>query len=235
MTLAQDRESRQQVVVAIDGPSGVGKSSVARKVASELDLPFLDTGAMYRSLALQALRLGLNDRLDDAELDRLLSSLRLDLRVEGGEVILSVNGVPVGDEIRTEEVSRITSVLAALPKVRAWMVKRQQEFGRNYGGVVEGRDIGTVVFPETPHKFFLDASNEVRAERRWRQHRDQGLESTVESVAADLEARDRRDRQRSESPLVCTQEHQRIDTSDLSEAEVVSQIAAQVREIRPRP
>lgn len=216
-------------VVAIDGPAGVGKSTAARLLAKRLGVPYLDTGAMYRCLTLRALR----DRvpLDSADaVERSARQARLDLEWKDGAVRLALDGATVGDEIRSAAVSHAVSRVSSYPGVRARMVELQRRFGRRYGGVIEGRDIGSVVFPETPFKFFLDADPSVRAERRYQELVASGEPLERRDVAAELVARDRQDRERANAPLVETPGHHRIDTTDLVVDEVVEEMLRTVEQ-----
>ncbi|HVS65781.1 MAG TPA: (d)CMP kinase [Thermoanaerobaculia bacterium] len=219
--------SRSLPVVAIDGPAGVGKSTTARALAERLGLPYLDTGAMYRCLALDALRRGV-DLEDRGAVEASAKRAALELRYEDGRVELVLDGVSVGAEIRSSEVAQATSRISAYPGVRRRMVELQRSFGERYGGVIEGRDIGSVVFPQTPHKFFLDADLAVRAERRHKELVARGERRAEAQVAAELELRDLRDRQRVEAPLVQCSDHVRIDTGGLRPNEVVERIARAV-------
>ena len=206
-------------VVAIDGPAGSGKSTVARGVARRLGLGYLDTGAMYRSVAWTALRDGV-DIADDAALARLAGSL--DLAV-GDRV--TIDGVDATAEIRGGDVTRIVSAASANPGVRQEMVRRQRAWVEEHGGgVVEGRDIGTVVFPDADLKVFLTASEEERARRR---QRDEAAPD-VDAVAADLARRDRLDSTRQVSPLKPADDAVVIDTTGRTVDEVVDQILALV-------
>jgi cytidylate kinase len=216
------------LIVAIDGPAGVGKSTAARRLAERLGVPYLDTGAMYRCLGLVAVRerLDLDDR---ARVEELLGRARIELRLGGGAVPeLLLEGQPVGDRIRTPEVSRATSRISTYPGVRRRMVELQRAFAAAHGGVLEGRDIGTVVVPETPHKFFLDADPEVRARRRHRELAQRGDASPLESVLRELDARDRQDRERADSPLRRDASYTFIDTGELTPEEVVEQMLAAI-------
>lgn len=221
-----------KLVIALDGPSGVGKSTVARLVAQALDVPYLDTGAMYRCVGLFALRSGRADAPTDAAVRALLDEIDLALEERDGRSVLIYEGEPIGNEIRTAEVARATSMLAAVPAVREWLVALQRDFAARHGGVLEGRDIGTVVVPETPFKFFLTADRSVRAERRW-QEMDPATRPGVEEVEADIEERDRRDRNREVSPLRRTPEHVLVDTSHHDARAVAQRIVDYVRTTSP--
>lgn len=219
-------------VVAIDGPAGVGKSTVARDLARKLRLPYVDTGAMYRALGWKALRDGVSADDHDA-VARLAMAADLDLRPsEDGGVEVRLEGAPVEPHIRAPEVGEMASRLAAQPAVRARLVELQRAFGRRYGAVMEGRDIGSVVFPDTPWKFFLDARPEVRIERRLAQLHAAGRDASPDSVRAELAARDRRDRERAHSPLAWDPSYERVDTSEMTLEEVVTRLAAAVAERR---
>jgi cytidylate kinase len=220
--------SRQPLIVAIDGPSGVGKSTVSRLVARALNIPHIDTGAMYRAIGLAALRTGTNRR-DEEALERLASNVRIDfIPGEQGRVLL--DGEDITGLIRTPEVSMAASDVSAVPAVRRNLVRLQQELGRRNGGVLEGRDIGTKVFPDTPHKFFLTARPEVRAQRRYQELLAKGQPADYESVLANSLLRDAQDSTRADSPLRYDETYQIVDTSDLSIEDVVARIVRAVRE-----
>ncbi|HVS16901.1 MAG TPA: (d)CMP kinase [Thermoanaerobaculia bacterium] len=221
--------SRSRPVVAIDGPAGVGKSTTARMLARRLGIPYLDTGAMYRCLALGVLRQGI-DPEDRAAVEAGAAGTRLELRMTDDGPELLLDGTPVGAEIRSSEVSQATSTISTYPEVRRRMVELQRRFGERHGGVIEGRDIGSVVFPATPHKFFLDADPRVRAERRHRELEARGERREAREIAAELEERDQRDRQRQDSPLVRCSDHVLIDTGELRPEQVVERIASAVCE-----
>jgi cytidylate kinase len=204
-------------VVAIDGPAGSGKSTVAKALAARLGVPYLDTGAMYRAVAFAALRRGV-DPEDAATVARIAE--HLDLQVADGDV--TVDGVDASIEIRGAEVTRAVSAVAANPDVREELVRRQREWVEARGGssVVEGRDIGTVVFPHADLKAYLTARLEVRAGRRHKEVAD--LE--YESVVADMARRDTLDEGREVDPLLCAPDAVRIDTTDRSVDDIVDEL-----------
>lgn len=217
------------MVIAIDGPSGVGKSTVARAVARELNLPYLETGAMYRALGLEVVERGI-DPEDRASVEELAGVLDLDLdpRVDGSFAI-RVGGEPVGVRIYSLRVTEATSKISAYPGVREHMRKLQRACALDGGGVLEGRDIGTRVVPETPFKFFLTAAPGVRAERRWRQLRQRGGESPeLADIEREVRERDERDSSRDDSPLRWDATYRVIDTGELLVDEVIAEIVADV-------
>jgi cytidylate kinase len=215
------------VIVAIDGPSGVGKSTVSKLVARALNVPHIDTGAMYRAVGLAAKRAGIGTR--DAEgLERLASNARIEF-IPGDPPRVLLDGEDVTDLIRTSEISMAASDVSAVPGVRRVLVRLQQELGHRSGGVLEGRDIGTKVFPETRHKFFLTARPEVRARRRTNELLAKGAAADYESVLADCIARDEQDSTRQDSPLTYDSSYTVVDTSDLTIPEVVERIVGAVR------
>ncbi len=197
-----------KLTIAIDGPAGSGKSSVARRVAAMLSYLYLDSGAMYRALALKALRHGasLDDESGPAALAKQthieLKPPKPDQEAAGAKNCVFLDGADVTQEIRTTEVAQAASRLATIAKVRQVLVAEQQRAGAGGGVVMEGRDIGTVVFPNAELKIFLDASPEVRAERRWKEHQEKGERITLAEVFDEVIERDKRDRERKVSPLV---------------------------------
>lgn len=215
------------LIVAIDGPSGVGKTTTSKLVARELNIPHIDTGAMYRAIGLAALRQKLDVR--DAE---VMESLANRSHIEfqpGANPRVTLDGEDITSLIRTPSVSMAASDVSAIPGVRRVLVRLQQEMGRSNGGVLEGRDIGTKVFPETPHKFFLTATPEVRADRRYRELLAKGVTVDRESVLAEARVRDEQDSSRADSPLTYDETYCVIDTSTLTIAQTADQIVAQVR------
>jgi GTP-binding protein len=218
------------LIVAIDGPAGVGKSTVSRQLARKLGVPYLDTGAMYRALGLKVLANGV-DPADRAAVEAVTARAEVSLRPgEDGRFEVLLDGEPVEPRIRTPEVSEATSAISAHPEVRRRMVALQQETARRLGGVLEGRDIGTRVFPDTPHKFFLSARTEVRGRRRFEELVAAGRHLSFDQVLDDLARRDQRDSTRADSPLTHDETYTLVDTSDLTIDEVVEKMAKAVAE-----
>jgi len=217
------------IVVAIDGPSGVGKSTVGKAVAAGLGVPYLDTGAMYRAVGVLARRAGI--ALPIAEPDRVAELCEAaDVRVTGtgGDVRTFLDGEDVSEEIRRPESSLYASAVAAIPRVRRRLAARQRELALAGGGVLEGRDIGTRVVPEATAKFFLTARPEVRARRRFEELVRKGTPQDLGSVSAEMEARDRADATRADSPLSFDETYEVVDTSDLTAEEVARRLLQRV-------
>lgn len=214
------------MVVAIDGPSGVGKSTVSRSVAAALGIPYLDTGAYYRLATLVTLRAG-GDPADPDDVLEVLDGIEIDF--QNGRLL--VDGTDVSQELRSPEVTAAVSVVAAHARVRRAVVDLQRRWVERHGGdaVVEGRDIGTVVFPDAPIKVFLTADPDVRARRRAADPEAQG--HTVEGILEQIARRDEADTSREASPLRAADDAVTIDTSDLTVADVVRQILDLVDEV----
>ena len=213
-------------VVAIDGPAGTGKSSVSKVLAGELGARYLDTGAMYRIVTLAVLRAGVDP--GDAEGVAALAAT-VPLSVDGDRYFLG--GQDVSAEIRGDEVTRAVSAVSSVPAVRARLVELQRAMAEGPGSVVvEGRDIGTVVLPDAPVKIFLTASAETRAERRNDQNVASGLADDYEGVLADVRRRDHLDSTRAVSPLRAAADAVVVDTSDMSESQVIAQLLELVRQ-----
>lgn len=220
----------QPLIVAIDGPSGVGKTTASRLVARALNVPHIDTGAMYRAIGLAATRAGIGTR-DEARVEELAGRVRIEF-IPGEQGRILLNGEDITSLIRTPEISMAASDVSAIPAVRRLLVRLQQEMGRRAGGVLEGRDIGTKVFPETPNKFFLTARHEVRAQRRHRELLARGEPADLETVQQETLMRDEQDSTRADSPLSWDDTYTVIDTSDLGIEDVVGRIVDAVRRNR---
>jgi cytidylate kinase len=214
------------MIIAIDGPSGAGKSTLGRMLARELGLLYIDTGSMYRAVALAVIDSRLNET-DDTSVGSLAA--RVDINLEGDPDSLRVmlDGQDVTERIRAEDVTDMSSIISTIPAVRRAMVQRQRELGLR-GAVLNGRDIGTVVFPNAEVKFFLTASADERAQRRFDEEHPQAL--TFEQVHADMTERDRRDSTRADSPLLKADDAVLIDSSGLSIDQVFERMMAVVRE-----
>jgi cytidylate kinase len=214
------------VIVAIDGPSGAGKSTIGRALADALSYTYLDTGAMYRALAVRALerKIPLDD---EAALATAAAEAKIAFDRTGKHVLL--DGRDVTEAIRTREATWAASTVAKIPGVRREMVRRQQELGREGSVVLDGRDIGSVVFPDAEVKFYLDAAPEKRAQRRFDELRAKGEGASLEKILEEIRARDDQDMSRETSPLVRLKDAHHVDTSDLSPAEVVARLLALVQ------
>jgi CMP/dCMP kinase len=214
------------MIIAIDGPSGAGKSTVGRLLARELNLLYLDTGSMYRAVALAALESGLNPG-DIEAVGRLANSVDIDLKGDADNLRVTLNGRDVTNEIRSEAVTDISSVVSTIPAVRRAMVARQRQMGSR-GAVLNGRDIGTVVFPDADIKFFLTATPGERAQRRFREEVIQHREASLAETLAEMTERDRRDATRKDSPLKIADDAIVIDSSGLSVEQVLAKMLAKV-------
>jgi cytidylate kinase len=216
-------------VVAIDGPSGVGKSTVARLLAERLGIAYLDSGALYRAVALKVLRSAV-DPDDQRAVERLLEGTRVEIDLAPGAcIVVRLDGETVSEELREPAVARTASRIARQPAVRGLLTAVQRAAVPPGGAVVEGRDIGSVVFPETRHKFFLEARVEVRGARRLGDLRRKRPAVVLEEVITEIEERDLRDRERPLSPLRLDPTYHVVDTSDLGTDEVVRSIEEAIR------
>jgi CMP/dCMP kinase len=210
----------KKLIIAIDGPVGSGKSTLARRVAQMLGYVYVDTGAMYRALALKALRRGLAFDGNDENLVLLARETRIDLRAEDGTQRVFLDHEDVTTAIRTPEVSQAASRIAVNPGVRHVLVAEQRRAGEQGGVVMEGRDIGSVVFPDAQLKIFLTASPETRAERRWREHQQKGDTIDLRRTLEEIRERDRRDQGRTTSPLVRASDAVVVDSTAMEPDEV---------------
>ena len=220
----QPAAPKPTIIVAIDGPAGAGKSTVARSLARHFGLLNLETGAMYRAFALKALRAGLAlDESSDLEKLTVETSIRLEPGEDENRVLL--DGEEVTGLIRNPTVTEAASRVSVFPKIRAWMVGLQQQLGAQGGVVMEGRDIGTVVFPQAEVKIFLDAAPEVRGQRRYDQLGGQGFAAAPprDEIIRDLRARDERDRNRADSPLKPATDAVLLDSTKLTLDQVVTE------------
>ncbi len=206
-------------IITIDGPSGTGKSTVARQVAAALDFAFLDTGALYRGAALAVAESGV-DITDGEACAQVVSRTTMDL--DDGHLIL--NGIDASTTIRENRISKLASVVAAHPEVRAALLDIQRNFAAEHPTVVEGRDTGSVIFPYAPVKIFLSATNEERARRRWLELQHKGIEIELEKVMHELEERDQRDSSRAVAPLCIPEKATVVDTTHLSLGEVIENV-----------
>ena len=216
----------RNLIIAIDGPSGAGKSTLGRMLARELNLLYIDTGSMYRAVALAVLESSIN-ATDDVAVGSLAGRVDIDLEGDPDSLRVKLEGRDVTDEIRSEEVTDLSSIISTIPEVRRAMVARQRQMGER-GAVLNGRDIGTVVFPDADVKFFLTAAPQARAERRFNEDRAQDPDVDFEETFADMTERDRRDSTRSDSPLKCADDAIEVDSTGLTIDEVFQNMMAQI-------
>ena len=221
----------KQLIIAIDGPVGSGKSTLARRVAEMMGYVYIDTGAMYRAVALKALRREIGIDPQNAEaLEALARDTRIDLRAQDGGQRVFLDGEDVTGATRTPEVAQAASKVAVIPGVRHVLVAEQRRAGQQGGVVMEGRDIGSVVFPDAQLKIFLTASPEVRAERRWREHREKGEAIDLARTLGEIRERDRRDQERASSPLVRAADAVVVDSTAMEAEEVARLVVMLARD-----
>ncbi len=218
----------RKLIVAIDGPAGAGKSTVAKRLAKELGYTYMDTGAMYRAFAWRVMEQGM-DLSDERELRRVLQETNIELVEHYGRPGVLLNGVDVTDRIRTPEISQLASRVSTSKIVRERMVELQRAIGSQGGVVAEGRDIGTVVFPDAEVKIYLDASSQERARRRFEEFRGQGSQATMEETVSEMEERDRRDKERDVAPLRKAEDALVIDSTDSAVDGVVERIMQEIK------
>lgn len=223
------RAAERKIIVAIDGPSGAGKSTVTRALADRLGYINIDTGAMFRAVALMAQRVGI-DPGDESALEKLCAGLDIDFDRTNGCCRVLVNGEDVSASIRTPEISLLTSIVSTKKVVRDYLLTLQRRMGERGGVVLEGRDIGTVVFPLAQAKFFLTASVEERGRRRYDELRAKGVDVTLEQTTLEAEQRDQQDLQREHAPLRRADDAISIDSTALTLEEVLAKMEAIVRE-----
>ena len=225
------RDKGERLIIAIDGPSGAGKSTLAKRLAKELNFIYLDTGAMYRALALKVLREGV-DLADDARLAELIRGTEIDLAEKDGWLVVLLDGRDVASEIRTPEVSQMASKVSALRIVRERMLELQRAMGRRGSVVAEGRDIGTVIFPQAEVKIFLDASVRERARRRCDEIKAAGRAVDLAETLREIEERDRRDSEREIAPLRKADDALMIDSSSVNAEAVAARVLAEIQKKR---
>ncbi len=210
--------------IALDGPAGAGKSSVAKRIAHDLGIVYLDTGSMYRTVALKAIRVGI-DTMDADGLTELMQSIRIDITHVNGEQRIFLDGADVSDQIRTPEISLGASHVAVVPAVRVKMVEIQREIAKKEKVIMDGRDIGTYVLPDANLKIYLTASVEERAKRRFLEMKEKGMETPpIEEIMADIAFRDHNDSTREFAPLRKADDAVEIDSTSMSLDDVVDKI-----------
>ncbi len=215
--------------IAIDGPAGAGKSTIAKRAAKELSFTYVDTGAMYRAITLGLMRSG-TDIEDARALEEALADIEVTIDYREGVQQVYLNGENVSGQIRTEEVSARTSACAAKPQVRAKLTDLQRGLAERENVLMDGRDIGTAILPNAQLKIYLTASIEARAERRYRELVERGEECSIEEIAKDIEERDYRDMHRQTTPLMQADDAILIDSSDMTIEEVTARIVELARE-----
>ena len=216
--------------IAIDGPAGAGKSTAAKLVAKELGFIYIDTGALYRSIGVAALRKGY-DTTDAEKVNSLLPEISLSLKFVDGEQRVILNGEDVSREIRLPEASMAASNVSAIPEVRAFLLEMQKKLARENNCLMDGRDIGTVILPDAELKIFLTASAEIRAERRYKELIEKGTPKDYDELLSEIKQRDHNDSHRAVAPLKPAVDAYMLDSSDMSLEEVVTKIVSLAKEI----
>ncbi len=218
------------IAIALDGPAGAGKSTIARRAASELNYIYVDTGALYRSIALAALKKGIRPG-DAAEAEKLLPEITVDLDFnDNGEQIVLLNGENVSADIRTPEVSMAASKISAIPAVRVFLLDLQRGMAKTHNVIMDGRDIGTVVLPDAQVKIFLTASPEARAGRRYKELIEKGMDVNFEEILQDVITRDYNDSHRETAPLKPAPDSVTVDTTELDFEQSVEKIISVIKE-----
>jgi cytidylate kinase len=227
IVIGVSHNAMKKLLITIDGPAGAGKTTISRNLADRIQYTYIDTGALYRGVALAAKNNGV-DAHDNRGLETLCSQLKMAFRREKGGLKLICNQADVTDMIRTPEITMLASAVSANPAVRKYLLQLQRDLGREKGVVFEGRDMGTVVFPEADLKFFLNASQKARALRRFKELAPESS-TTLEQVEQDLNRRDRNDSSRKIAPLKPAADAIHIDSTELSISEVVELMLSHVR------
>ncbi len=219
-----NKHMKKNLIIAIDGPAGSGKSSTAKVLAAKLGLPFVDSGAMYRAVTLKAMRLGISFE-DKKKLTTIAKSCHIRLTtLKRGQQKVFLDGKDVSKAIRTPELTQNVFHVAQEPAIRREMVKKQKLMGKKHGAVMDGRDIGTVVFPKADYKFYFEANADIRAQRRFVDLAKAGKKMAIKKVLADIKFRDKTDYDRKEGPLKRAKDAILIDTSSLTIAQTVDKI-----------
>ncbi|MDE7260804.1 MAG: (d)CMP kinase [Oscillospiraceae bacterium] len=223
-------ETNRHISVTIDGPSGAGKSTLSRAAARELGFVYVDTGAIYRTVACYALRRGV-DPQDSQAMERLLPEIKITMEYDDeGLQRMYLNGEDLTDQIRTQEVSMAASKVSVHPAVRSFLLNMQREMARRHSVIMDGRDIGTVVLPQADVKIFLTASSEARARRRWKELQEKGVAKDFQQLLRETEERDAADRNRAAAPLRPAEDAVELDTTALSFEESQQSILKIIRE-----
>ena len=209
--------------IAIDGPAGAGKSTIARRVAKELSFIYVDTGAMYRAMALYLLRRKVN-RDDTEQIGNICQDAEISIEYQNGEQIVLLNGENVNSYLRTEEVGNMASVSSAVPRVREKLLSLQRKLAKDMSVVMDGRDIGTTILPDADVKIYLTASSLTRAKRRYLELQEKGTVCNLDDIQKDIEERDQRDMSREISPLRQAEDAVLVDSSNLTIQQVVDRI-----------
>ena len=226
--------TRDKLIIAIDGPSAAGKTSAARMLAKRLGYLYLDSGALYRAIAWKVSQSGL-DQKDNQQLVELLSKTEIRVRAVGDDFRVSVDGVDVTSHLRTPEISRLASQVSGIPAVREKLLQVQRELGSQGGVVVEGRDIGTVVFPSAHKKFYLDAELQVRGDRRYQELKAIGHPADERKVVEEVKIRDEKDSLRKIAPLKKAKDAVVLDSTRMNLDEVVDRMMAEIQQSLNRP
>ena len=207
--------------IAIDGPAGAGKSTIAKMIAKKLDFIYVDTGAMYRAMGLHFLNQNIQD---ENTIKEQCGNVNITIQYENGEQQVILNGINVNQHIRTEEVGKMASYVAKIKEVRQKLVELQQELAKTSDVIMDGRDIGTYVLPDANVKIYLTASSRVRAERRYKELEEKGVMCNLEEIEKDIIARDNQDMNRENSPLRQAEDAILLDSSDMTQVEVVGAV-----------
>ena len=221
----------KKINIAIDGPAGAGKSTIAKAISKNLEIIYMDTGAMYRAVALKSIKEGL-DCFDKKKISSMVENINLKIEYEKGEQKVVLDGENVNGLIRTPEVTKASSNVAVIPEVRIKLVELQREIAKEKSIVMDGRDIGTYVLPNADIKIFLNASPEERAKRRFIEQKEKGMDTiTIEEVKKDISYRDKNDSEREFAPLKKAEDAIEIDTTNMSVGEVINKIMCYVNEL----